>query len=98
MLASLAGARLDDSNFVYEPKYDGIRAVVEIAPRGKSVTLWSRLGNDKTRQFPEIADSLTVHPASPSVGKLRIGMPGSPTLIVNPPPVTSSPGAQLMVS
>jgi bifunctional non-homologous end joining protein LigD len=58
MLASLAGAPLDDPNFVYEPKYDGIRAVVEIAPRGKSVTLWSRLGNDKTRQFPEIAGAL----------------------------------------
>src|SRR5215471_196734 len=58
MLASPGGARLDDPGFVYEPKYDGIRAVVEIEPRGKHVTLWSRLGNDKTRQFPEIAGAL----------------------------------------
>ena len=58
MLASLAGAPLDDPAFVYEPKYDGIRAVVEIAARGQRVTLWSRLGNDKTRQFPEIAGAL----------------------------------------
>jgi len=58
MLASLGGARLDDPGFVYEPKYDGIRAIVEIGARGKQVTLWSRLGNDKTRQFPEIAGAL----------------------------------------
>jgi len=58
MLASLGGARLNDPGFVYEPKYDGIRAIVEIEARGKNVTLWSRLGNDKTRQFPEIAGAL----------------------------------------
>ncbi len=58
MLASLVDAPLDDPGFVYEPKYDGIRAIVEIAARGKQVTLWSRLGNDKTRQFPEIAGAL----------------------------------------
>jgi bifunctional non-homologous end joining protein LigD len=58
MLASLGGAPLNDPAFVYEPKYDGIRAVVEVGARGKPVTLWSRLGNDKTRQFPEIAGAL----------------------------------------
>src|SRR3954462_15319695 len=57
MLASLADAPLDDPQLVYEPKYDGIRAIVEIAPKGR-VRLWSRLGNDKTRQFPEIAAAL----------------------------------------
>ena len=45
MLASLADAPLDDPQLVYEPKYDGIRAIVEIAPKGR-VRLWSRLGND----------------------------------------------------
>ena len=64
MLASLADAPLDDPNLVYEPKYDGIRAIAEITAshaesrRAKSapkVALWSRLGNEKTRQFPEIA-------------------------------------------
>ena len=57
MLASLADAPLNDPQLVYEPKYDGIRAIVEIAPKGR-VRLWSRLGNDKTRQFPEIAAAL----------------------------------------
>jgi bifunctional non-homologous end joining protein LigD len=58
MLASLVDASLDDPQLVYEPKYDGIRAIVEIAPKGE-VRLWSRLGNEKTRQFPEIAAALT---------------------------------------
>ena len=49
-------APLDDSQLVYEPKYDGIRAIVEIA--GPDVRLWSRLGNEKTHQFPEIAAAL----------------------------------------
>jgi bifunctional non-homologous end joining protein LigD len=57
MLASLEGAPLDDPHFVYEPKYDGIRAIAEVSPAGP-VRLWSRLGNEKTTQFPEIADAL----------------------------------------
>ncbi|MCU1384334.1 MAG: putative ligase-like protein [Acidobacteria bacterium] len=57
MLASLADAPLDDPQLVYEPKYDGIRAIIEIAPKGR-VRLWSRLGNDKTGQFPEISAAL----------------------------------------
>jgi bifunctional non-homologous end joining protein LigD len=56
MLASLDDAPLDDPHLVYEPKYDGIRAIVEIVPNG--VRLWSRLGNEKTTQFPEIAEAL----------------------------------------
>src|ERR1019366_4160980 len=57
MLASLIEAPLADPQFVYEPKYDGIRAIAEIAPKGR-VHLWSRLGNEKTRQFPEVAEAL----------------------------------------
>src|SRR5436190_16275775 len=58
MLASLADAPLDDPHLVYEPKYDGIRAIAEIGATGADVRLWSRLGNEKTRQFPEIVDAL----------------------------------------
>jgi bifunctional non-homologous end joining protein LigD len=55
MLASVAHAPLDDPHLVYEPKYDGIRAIAEV---GKDVHLWSRLGNEKTAQFPEIVAAL----------------------------------------
>src|SRR2546425_1062 len=57
MLASLADPPLDDPSLVYEPKYDGIRAIAEVEPGG-GVRLWSRLGNEKTRQFPEVATAL----------------------------------------
>ena len=57
MLASLSDAKLDDPDFVYEPKYDGIRAIADV-PVGGRVRLWSRLGNEKTAQFPEIARAL----------------------------------------
>jgi bifunctional non-homologous end joining protein LigD len=57
MLASLVDAPLNDPQLIYEPKYDGIRAIAEIEPRG-AVRLWSRLGNEKTAQFPEIVAAL----------------------------------------
>ena len=60
MLATLADAPLADPAYVYEPKYDGIRAIAEVAAGpGGGVRLWSRLGNEKTSQFPEIAAALT---------------------------------------
>jgi len=59
MLASLADAPLEDAALVYEPKYDGIRAIAEVPAQSGAVRLWSRLGNEKTSQFPEIAEALT---------------------------------------
>ena len=57
MLASLDEAPLSDPQLVYEPKYDGIRIIAEVRP-GEPARLWSRLGNDKTSQFPEVAEAL----------------------------------------
>src|SRR5688572_31702100 len=67
MLATTADAPLESPALVYEPKYDGIRALVAVAPpprggRGGTkgtVQFWSRLGNEKTAQFPELVDALT---------------------------------------
>ena len=60
MLATLADPPLTGSGLVFEPKYDGIRALVHVAPRkgGAEVRLWSRLGNEKTAQFPSIVKAL----------------------------------------
>jgi bifunctional non-homologous end joining protein LigD len=60
MLASLEPAPLTDPRFAYEPKYDGIRAIAVVRAGGGAgaARLWSRLGNDKTAQFPEIARAL----------------------------------------
>ena len=60
MLATLGEPPLNGKGLVFEPKYDGIRALVHIAP-GKprpDVRLWSRLGNEKTAQFPAIVRAL----------------------------------------
>ena len=73
MLATLADPPLTGASAVFEPKYDGIRAFIEIEPTRRSglgeiehaatrksaaVRVWSRLGNDKTSQFPSIAEAL----------------------------------------
>ena len=60
MLASLEPARVDDGRFAYEPKYDGIRALVEVEPGAtrEGIRIWSRLGNQKSAQFPEIVAAL----------------------------------------
>jgi bifunctional non-homologous end joining protein LigD len=60
MLASLEDAPLCDPHLIYEPKYDGIRALVEVQPGtgAGGVVISSRLGNDKTAQFPELVREL----------------------------------------
>lgn len=61
MLATLSEPPLTGAGLVYEPKYDGIRALIHIdaasAP-GQKVRIWSRLGNEKTSQFPSIVQAL----------------------------------------
>ena len=62
MLATLPSQRpaLTLKGYVYEPKVDGIRAIVEVlpgAPRA-AVRLWSRNGNEKTAQFPDIVEAV----------------------------------------
>ena len=60
MLATLADPPLVGQGLVYEPKYDGIRALVHVGPKRDQdgVRIWSRLGNDKTSQFPSIVHAL----------------------------------------
>lgn len=62
MLATLPSSppRLDDPAYVYEPKVDGIRAIVEVVPQTAKPTVrfWSRNGNDKTPQFPDIVEAI----------------------------------------
>src|SRR5688500_5331335 len=57
MLASPAkGDPPTGDDWVYEPKYDGIRIVALARPEG--VALITRNGHDKARGFPEIASAL----------------------------------------
>ena len=64
MLASLDEPPVAQTGLVYEPKYDGIRALVDVRPAAKKgggpeIHLYSRNGNEKTVQFPAIANELT---------------------------------------
>jgi bifunctional non-homologous end joining protein LigD len=56
MLASAGGDAPSGGQWVFEPKYDGIRIIAIIM--GDSVGLLTRNGHDKCRQFPEITDCL----------------------------------------
>jgi bifunctional non-homologous end joining protein LigD len=62
MLASLPSQPPPMKNpaYVYEPKVDGIRAIVEVLPGSPRATVrfWSRNGNEKTTQFPDIVDAV----------------------------------------
>ncbi len=60
MLASTVEVPLRGEDLVYEPKYDGVRTLALLTPGRPrpGVRLTSRLGNDKTAQFPEIAREL----------------------------------------
>jgi bifunctional non-homologous end joining protein LigD len=60
MLAALDEAPLVSDRLVYEPKYDGIRTIVTVDARSGApeIRLWSRVGNDKTAQFPDLVHHL----------------------------------------
>jgi bifunctional non-homologous end joining protein LigD len=63
MLASLDDPPAAARGLFYEPKYDGIRALVDLGPparRGAAahVALYSRNGREKSAQFPEVVAGL----------------------------------------
>jgi bifunctional non-homologous end joining protein LigD len=64
MLATLPANEppLVDPRLVYEPKYDGIRAITLVEPGRPyaKARFWSRLGNEKTTQFPELVAAFGV--------------------------------------
>src|SRR6187551_823213 len=57
MLAASSGPIPDRlAGWAIEPKWDGIRIIADVSTRG--VRLWTRNGNDKSPQFPEIVGAL----------------------------------------
>jgi ATP-dependent DNA ligase len=64
MLAALDEPPLSHRGMIYEPKYDGIRALVDLRPPEKKgaapqVAVYSRNGREKAAQFPEIVEVLS---------------------------------------
>ena len=61
-MAALNAAKLPEGEqWIYEVKWDGYRALA--LKRGDSVRLLSRKGNDLTRDYPEVAESVAGIPA-----------------------------------
>ena len=56
MLLSTAALPFDDVNYAFEVKYDGVRMTARVA--GEGVSLFNRRLNERTRQYPEIAEQL----------------------------------------
>ena len=56
MLASLSREVVDGPDWIFEEKYDGIRAVAE--KNKDRVKLWSRTGQDLTGGFNEVVDAI----------------------------------------
>jgi bifunctional non-homologous end joining protein LigD len=62
MLATLVSEPFDESGWVYEEKYDGIRILAY--KEGSKVTLLSRNDKDRTEGFPGIVATIRALPAS----------------------------------
>ena len=63
MLASVETAPVVEAGLIYEPKYDGIRALADVRPPASKgaapyVALYSRNGHEKHAQFPAIVAAL----------------------------------------
>jgi len=56
MYASIGTSVPEGEGWTFEPKYDGIRVLAFVTK--DAVRLITRNGNDKTKQFPEIAEAL----------------------------------------
>ena len=74
MLASLDEPPIDQAGLVYEPKYDGIRALVDVRPPARrggepTVALYSRNGREKHAQFPGIVRALADDGAEASTAR-----------------------------
>src|SRR5262245_40909257 len=78
MLASTDELPLRGGDLVYEPKYDGVRTLASLTARQHKpdVRLYSRRGNDKTTQFPEIARALAQFAATSSSARRGLLLDG----------------------
>jgi bifunctional non-homologous end joining protein LigD len=54
MMAVSFGQPFDDPAWGFEPKWDGVRAIAEVA--GGRVLMWSRNGNEISAAYPEVQD------------------------------------------
>src|SRR4051812_44008958 len=78
-MATLVNAPPEGDGWLHEIKYDGYR--VGCAIDGRAVRLWSRRGNDWTRDFPEIAGAARTLPLRRALidGEVAVVLPDGRT-------------------
>jgi len=78
MLAKAVEALPSEGGYLYEPKWDGFRAIV-FRPRAGVVAIQSRDLRPLDHYFPELHDALQqrLHPAASRVAKLSVATPAS---------------------
>jgi DNA ligase D-like protein (predicted ligase)/DNA ligase D-like protein (predicted 3'-phosphoesterase) len=97
MLAATAPAPFSDDNWLFEIKWDGVRAIATI---GTTVSLRSRNNKELAGHFPELSELMVLAPGTVLDGEIVVMMNGKPdmqallprllktTPTVSAPPVT----------
>lgn len=77
MLAGTAPAPFSDESWLFEIKWDGVRAIATI---GTTVSLVSRTGTELAGQFPELAELSTLAPGTVLDGEIVVMRGGRPDM------------------
>ena len=77
MLAGTAPAPFSDDNWLFEIKWDGVRAIAAI---GKTVSLRSRNDTELAGQFPELGELTTLAPGTVLDGEIVVMSGGKPDM------------------
>ncbi len=78
MLAGTAPAPFSDDNWLFEIKWDGVRAIATTGTT--TVSLRSRNDSDLTGQFPELAELATLAPGTVLDGEIVVMSGGKPDM------------------
>ncbi len=77
MLAGTAPAPFSDDNWLFEIKWDGVRAIATV---GKTVSLRSRNGTEMAGQFPELTELTILAPGTVLDGEIVVMSGGKPDM------------------
>jgi DNA ligase D-like protein (predicted ligase)/DNA ligase D-like protein (predicted 3'-phosphoesterase) len=77
MLAGTAPAPFSSSDWLFEVKWDGVRAIALV---GKSLSLRSRNDREMADRFPELAELLTLAPGTVLDGEIVVMSRGKPDM------------------
>jgi DNA ligase D-like protein (predicted ligase)/DNA ligase D-like protein (predicted 3'-phosphoesterase) len=77
MLAGTAPAPFSDDNWLFEIKWDGVRAIAAV---GSTLSLRSRNDTDLSAQFPELAELVSLAPGTVLDGEIVVMSGGKPDI------------------